>query len=83
MNTSYTHFAASTAGAFPLYGEIDAAALLMLANNGSTPHVVTSDIQAKANRLRECLTAGSTVTTASATIRPLTAEEYARAEGNR
>jgi hypothetical protein len=78
---TYTHFSATIhlpGHYFPLVGPITETQLLTLANNGTTPRAATLALTAEAERIRAGLLAGNTVATKTATIRPLTAEEYAR-----
>ncbi|MDY3555284.1 hypothetical protein R5W24_004425 [Gemmata sp. JC717] len=75
----FTHFKATVpVGYFPLYGELSESSLLVLANNGNTPTHPTriAELQPEVDRLRSLLTAGKVATTKTATIEPLTREQY-------
>lgn len=75
-----THYSAYIGGklhmTFPLYGPINEASLLMLANNGTSPSRVTPELTAEAERIRSGLARGEIVQTQTARIRGLTAEQY-------
>ena len=79
QQTNYTHFQANIrlpGHIFPLYGVVDDASLLMLANNGTTPGRVTELLEAEAERIGMLLRGGHTAVTRSADIVPLTTEQY-------
>lgn len=80
---TFTHYSATInlpGHTFPLFGVIDVRNMLLLANNGRTPSEErAAELAGEAARIRSELEAGRVVATRSATIQPITAEEYERA----
>lgn len=81
--SDFTHFIATIdipGHEFPLYGEISEKSLLMLANNGTDPSSDKhrEELKQEAERIGSALKAGQIAATKTATIKPLTKEEYDR-----